>query len=262
MMIWMIPMLAVEATDLAKANEAMDAIKALEGRWAADTDGDGTLESVVEFEVIANGSAVREIMFPGTEHEMTNMYHLDGTSVRMTHFCAGGNQPSMVAAEVDGEGAIHFAFDRGCNIGETTTYMGDLALTIGEDSIVEAWTSSGPDGAQHHMTFEFARLEPERPTYFVATMSKGPHWDDNVALMDQHGIQDHIEHLEALREAGTLVMAGPWLDTAGGMMIFRASSMDEAHALVASEAVVKAGVVTPSVHQWMVPIHGVDGLKQ
>ncbi len=40
-------------------------------------------------------------MYPGMEHEMTNMYTLDGNTLVMTHYCAGGNQPRMRATGVE-----------------------------------------------------------------------------------------------------------------------------------------------------------------
>jgi hypothetical protein len=43
----------------------------------------------------AGGSVVMETMMAGTDYEMINMYHLDGDDLVLTHYCAGGNQPTM-----------------------------------------------------------------------------------------------------------------------------------------------------------------------
>ena len=52
--------------------ELLGVMSDLEGRWEGQDPTGQKL--VVTFDVIAAGSAVRETMFPGTEHEMTNMY--------------------------------------------------------------------------------------------------------------------------------------------------------------------------------------------
>lgn len=79
------------------AATAFEKLKALEGDWSGEiTSEDHQGEPVHHtFRVSANGSVVQEIMNEGTEHEMINMYHLDGDDLLMTHYCAGGNQPRM-----------------------------------------------------------------------------------------------------------------------------------------------------------------------
>jgi hypothetical protein len=71
-------------------------IKRLEGTWLAVGDKGEVTEQVVSvFRVTSNGHTVEEVMFPGTASEMVNMYYRDGNDVRMTHYCAGGNQPTL-----------------------------------------------------------------------------------------------------------------------------------------------------------------------
>src|SRR5205085_9488497 len=74
----------------------LDRIKSLAGTWET-TGPDGKTMTVV-YQLTANGSAVREIMFPGSASEMTNMYTMDGPDLLMTHYCAMGNQPHMKAS--------------------------------------------------------------------------------------------------------------------------------------------------------------------
>ena len=42
----------------------------------------------IEFRVTSAGSVVQETMFPGSDHEMVNMYSVDGDKLLMTHYCA------------------------------------------------------------------------------------------------------------------------------------------------------------------------------
>src|SRR5262245_10645743 len=60
---------------------AFTRLKALAGEWncAAHEPGHGGDKPLkINYRVTANGSAVMETLFPGTDHEMVTMYHLDG----------------------------------------------------------------------------------------------------------------------------------------------------------------------------------------
>src|SRR5262245_23553537 len=78
----------------------LDSVKALEGTW--ESKGPDGKVQVCEFKVSSAGSVVREIMFPGTPHEMTNVYSLDGNGLALTHYCAMGNQPHLRASAREG----------------------------------------------------------------------------------------------------------------------------------------------------------------
>jgi hypothetical protein len=70
-------------------------LKKLAGEWKG---GLGKLDGppgTVIYRVTANGNTVMETLFPGTDHEMISMYHLDGDELVLTHYCAVGNQPRM-----------------------------------------------------------------------------------------------------------------------------------------------------------------------
>jgi len=117
-----------------------DAVKALEGTWEeAGSDG---APLVTEFKVSSAGSVVREIMFPGTPQEMTNVYRLDGNALALTHYCAMGNQPEMRAVERIGN---QLAF--GCvSVADLDKpdemYMGELTLEfVDGDHLNEHWRS-------------------------------------------------------------------------------------------------------------------------
>jgi len=118
----------------------IETIRALEGRWEG-SDPAGT-QLVSEFEVIAEGTAVRETMFPGTSHEMTNMYTLDGNTLVMTHYCAAGTQPHMRAAAVEAN-ALVFGPDGVSDLKETDeAYMGAMTLVVKDpDTIEQHWQS-------------------------------------------------------------------------------------------------------------------------
>jgi hypothetical protein len=118
----------------------IDRVKTLEGTWlGVDEHGKATGSEVV-FALTGRGSAVREIMLPHTDNEMTNLYTMDGPTLVMTHYCASGNQPRMRAAAGDGK-SIALKFDGVSNLRSAgEMYMGEMTLTFADaDHFSETW---------------------------------------------------------------------------------------------------------------------------
>lgn len=140
----------------------LGAITKLAGPWEM-SDEDGNKHLAATFAVTSGGSAVREIMFPGDEQEMTNLYHMDGKNLVITHYCAAGNQPRMVAAEArqtDAGTVFHFDIDSVSNLRTSHDhYMGNMTLTILKTGdIRQEWRSYQLDGTlSEPMTFELSR---------------------------------------------------------------------------------------------------------
>jgi hypothetical protein len=126
-------------------------IAQLAGDWTMQSP-EGETFVASRFSQTANNSAVREIMFPGDAHEMTNLYHMDGNDLVITHYCAAGNQPRMVAsrAKQTAEGTVYyFDLDSVSNLRpEHDHYMGNMTLTILNDGTLrEDWRSYQRDGS-------------------------------------------------------------------------------------------------------------------
>lgn len=143
--------------DPAKGAAALERLKPLAGEWDIIGD-DGKRGPGLVISVGAGGSAIREIMFPGSGHEMTNMYHADGDTIVMTHYCAVGNQPRM-RAQAASEGPLSFMFDSVTNLkGDEDTYMGSMVLTmVDANTIRQDWdhfTLKGGKGAPTNITFK------------------------------------------------------------------------------------------------------------
>jgi hypothetical protein len=140
----------------AQQRELLDRVKTLEGTWElADHEGEPML---TVFKVSSAGSAVREIMLPGSGHEMTNMYHMDGPTLVMTHYCAVGNQPRMRAHAADGD-SITFRFDSVTNrTSADQTYMGEMRLVfVDKDTIREEWMHFPRGDGEGQAIFELKR---------------------------------------------------------------------------------------------------------
>ena len=80
----------------------------MEGEWRV-VGGDHAQGATHIYRTIANGTVVVETAFPGKPHEMITVVHLDGPNLVMTHYCAAGNQPHMVAEHPSGD-RVRFRF--------------------------------------------------------------------------------------------------------------------------------------------------------
>jgi uncharacterized protein YciI len=64
--------------------------------------------------------------------------------------------------------------------------------------------------------------------------------------------------MAGLLEQGLIVMGGPYLDDSGGMMVSRASSLEEAERLAHEDPGVQSGLLTVEVKAWYVPMVSVE----
>jgi uncharacterized protein len=61
----------------------------------------------------------------------------------------------------------------------------------------------------------------------------------------------HAEHLAQLDGAGKLVLAGPIPERAGGLIVLRAASLEEARAIAEEDPLVRGGFQTYEVGTWL-----------
>ncbi|WP_139491198.1 YciI family protein [Brevibacillus dissolubilis] len=60
----------------------------------------------------------------------------------------------------------------------------------------------------------------------------------------------HLAYINELFLEGKVVMAGPFTDKLGGMVIYKADSMEEAKALAEKDPAVTEGARTVEVREW------------
>jgi hypothetical protein len=146
----------------ADAKAAFERIKGLSGSWSG-VGGTEMPNMDVNYRVTAGGSTVEETLFPGTPHEMVTMYHLDGDRIMLTHYCALGNQPTMVGSPVGsmrGDVAtIRFQFASATNLASPQAgHMHDAEMTFeGKDRVVSTWTFWKDGKREHDAKFELTR---------------------------------------------------------------------------------------------------------
>jgi hypothetical protein len=116
-------------------------LKALQGDWEGHVTKPDGPPARVEFRLAGNGSALVERLFPGTDHEMVSVYHLAGSDLVLTHYCAMANQPRMKLVAGGPEGDLVFDFAGGDNVDpRTTTHMHGGRFTVkGADAYEADW---------------------------------------------------------------------------------------------------------------------------
>lgn len=153
------------------AQAVFERLATLEGTWKGPLQGEGeeaeaeaatVTEAVHDFRVSAGGSVVMEIMAPGTQYEMINMYHLDGDDLLLTHYCSGGNQPRMrLNRQTSTMDNLLFDFDGGTNLDPATdTHIHSARIQwLDKDRIDSIWTGFSGGQEAGGMTFHLARGE-------------------------------------------------------------------------------------------------------
>jgi hypothetical protein len=136
-------------------NPAFEQLKSLAGEWEGTFQGQ---KGTTSYRVVAAGSAIENRLFEGKAEEMVTMFHLDGPVVMVTHYCAAGNQPRMVAQPSTDPKVIHFTFKDVTNLAAPSAeHMRELTITfVDANHHKQAWTSRG-DGKEHTEVFEFTR---------------------------------------------------------------------------------------------------------
>lgn len=94
---------------------ALEQLKSLAGDWEGTAEWTGARTSTypmnAAYYVTGNGSALVENLVAEGAPVMTSVYHLDGSDLRMTHFCGAQNQPRLKAERIDlAHGVIDFGF--------------------------------------------------------------------------------------------------------------------------------------------------------
>lgn len=251
--------------DESDAAKAFARLRGMEGTWVGpDADGDGEPDVEIVYRPTSAGKAMHVTQFPGTEHEMVNLIHMDGEDLVLTHYCAMGNQPRMKVAKVE-EDSIAFEFVGGTNLtpGEGM-YMGAVTMTFdGPNKVHEEWKTYVEGKADRTMVFELTRTEAslsegdaakmfppqDLETFFFVFLNEGP----NRSEADQQAAEErqpaHMAHLSELFETGHLKLGGPF-EGGGGILILAAEDLAAAQALVDSDPHVKAGWLKPEIRVW------------
>lgn len=133
--------MAGPAPGAAPRSAGFEKMKSLAGEWTGKSrDGKPV---TVSYALVSDGSAMLEKIGMAHDSDMVTVYHPDGDSLMMTHYCAAHNQPRMRAGKVSPESRnIVFDFVDATNLASPSAgHMHRLVLTFEDrDRIVQEWT--------------------------------------------------------------------------------------------------------------------------
>jgi hypothetical protein len=148
---------AVPALCASKCQPEFDSLKSLAGDWLG-TKSDGSPVHV-NYRLVSGGSVVMESIQEPSGGQMVTLYHLDGDTLMMTHYCLANNQPRMRAdAATSTPKAIKFSFVDVTNLASPAAghMYGHSIAWKDADHVSQQWTwrENGHDTTE---TFELQR---------------------------------------------------------------------------------------------------------
>ena len=87
-----------------------------------------------------------------------------------------------------------------------------------------------------------------KATYLVL-YRPGPTWLTGKSVMEQP-LKEHGKYMLSLYIKGSMKLAGPLTDNAGGAVLLEVSNEAEAKAIVTNDPAVKSGVFVYEMHPW------------
>ncbi len=139
-----------------KSDPSWEKLKSLVGSWEGTMEGKPTH---VTYALVSSGTALMETIDGADAMQMVTLYHPDGASILMTHYCSMGNQPRMRAKGMK-DGRMEFNFVDVTNLqSPDAPRMTHLVLTFTDAShLVHEWTDK--KGAKEEKSrFEFTRTQ-------------------------------------------------------------------------------------------------------
>ena len=141
----------IAAAQPAGGPETFQRLRALAGEWQGTLEwtgarvGKGTVHA--SYHPTGNGSAmIEDLVMNGSDTpSMSSVYHLDGSELRMTHYCGAHNQPRLKAAQIDpAKGIVKFAFLDGTDLEAHPAHVDGVELRfLSADRLVLEFTFVG-----------------------------------------------------------------------------------------------------------------------
>jgi hypothetical protein len=151
---------AVAATKWAADTDATwaELQRALVGHWKATTpDGRGF---ALTYRLVSNGTALVETFASSASGKETlSVYHRDGSTMMLTHYCAQGNQARLKAVVATRERVV-FGFLDATNVAAEQDVIQQLTVALRPDGFDQETVYKLPSGALQTTTLHFFRDAP------------------------------------------------------------------------------------------------------
>ena len=134
------------------AEEAFAKLKTMAGTWKSSTNAG---ENTISYTVRADGSALEEVVMG-----MVTMFHLDGNSLLLTHYCTLGNQPRLRATVFPSPvSSLEFVFQDITNLKPGVGHISGAKFEfVDENHVNETWQYTKPDGTTGTEFFKHERI--------------------------------------------------------------------------------------------------------
>jgi hypothetical protein len=143
----------------APAAAGFEKLKALAGQWQGTVnEGGKEVPVTTSFRVVSAGSALMNDLMRGTPEEMITMFHMDGSELMATHYCAAHNQPRFLMVPSANAKVVDFEFKDATNLASPTApHMVRVKFTfVDANHHVEDWTFLA-NGQKTTRRFDFHR---------------------------------------------------------------------------------------------------------
>ncbi len=140
---------------------ALKTMKDLAGSWEGTHVMHGKeVPAKIDYKVSSNGSTVVETMFPGSQHEMVNIYHDKSGKLAMTHYCSVGNQPHLDLVAEEGKTLLFSLSSEDTTHLADEGHMHDLKITMADSGHLKQEWSFFEKGKRGGMTtFDLVRVQ-------------------------------------------------------------------------------------------------------
>ncbi|WP_394834348.1 hypothetical protein LVJ94_48400 [Pendulispora rubella] len=131
--------------------------KTMPGTWYARSQERTVTES---FRPISNGSALVEDYTSSSGRPTASVYHPDGDSLLVTHYCAQGNQPRLRVMTIsDDATAAVFRLVDATNLREGQAVLVEKRLRFHADGFDQTEIYRSPDGKTEETMLRFTRAK-------------------------------------------------------------------------------------------------------
>ena len=94
----------------------------------------------------------------------------------------------------------------------------------------------------------------ENQNYLVIIKPPRTTFEENMTSEEVKVMKEHFNYLQSLLEAKKLILAGPCLDGAFGVILLNVKSYKEAEELIDNDPSVKAKIMTPEIHPFRISL--------
>ena len=85
--------------------------------------------------------------------------------------------------------------------------------------------------------------------YFVVIYRPGSGWLEGKAIREQP-TSEHVAYMKKLKALGTLVLGGPFKDSAGAMVIIECETLEAAKQFVDEDPAIQTELLFAEIHPW------------